>query len=87
MFGYIYQLILVYDALRMKNTIQVIGLVLYNAGILLYAGIQYDQINDAIRTLIRLRFIVENFWHKIEPMLIALPVLMGLFTVVMAFIA
>lgn len=87
MFGYIYQLILVYDALRMKNTIQIIGLVLYNAGILLYAGIQFDQIDDAIKSLIRQKFIVFNFWHTIKPMLIALPVLMGVFTVLFAFIA
>jgi hypothetical protein len=88
MFAYIYQLFLVWDALRMKNTIQVIGLVLYNAGILLYAGIQYDQINDAIRELVDLRFIVhDDFWFEIKPMLIALPILMGFFTFVFAFLA
>jgi hypothetical protein len=87
MFGYIYQLILVYDALRMKNTIQVIGLVLYNAGILLYAGIQFDQIDDAVKSLVAQGNIVDNFWHKIRPMLIALPILMGVFTVILAFIA
>jgi len=89
MFGYIYELILVYDALRMKNTIQVIGIVLYNAGILLYAGIQFDQLRDAIHTLMDLRFIVEDLdmWEKLKPMLIALPILMGFFTVLFAFIA
>lgn len=87
MFGYIYQLILVWDALRMKNTIQVIGLVLYNAGILLYAGIQFDQIDDAIKSLDRQRFIKEHFWGEIKPMLIALPCLMGVYTAVFAFLA
>ena len=51
MFGYIYQLVLVYDALRLKNTIQVIGLCLYNVGILIYAAIQLDQIKDAVNKL------------------------------------
>lgn len=88
MFGFLYQLYLVYDALKNKNTIQVLGLVLYNAGILLYAGIQYDQIEDAIRELVDLNYIVDaSFWGQIKPMLIALPILMGFFTVVFAFIA
>lgn len=89
MFGYIYELVLVYDALRMKNTIQVIGIVLYNAGILLYAGIQYDQLNDAIHSLMDQSFIVldVDMWEKLRPMLIALPILMGFFTVVFAFVA
>jgi len=44
-FGFIYQLALVWDALRLKNTIQVIGLCLYNLGLLIYATVQYDQID------------------------------------------
>lgn len=73
----------------MKNTIQIIGVVLYNAGILLYAGIQYDQLNDAIKSLTINRFIVEDLdmWAKLKPMLIALPALMGVFTVILGFIA
>ncbi|KAF2751612.1 hypothetical protein M011DRAFT_395019 [Sporormia fimetaria CBS 119925] len=88
MFGFIYEILLVWDALRMKNTIQVIGIVLYNAGILLYAGIQYDQIDDAIKELDRkLFFDHPAFWFEIKPMLIALPILMGVFTFIFAFIA
>ena len=34
----------VYDSLRLKNTIQVIGLCLYNVGMLIYSSIQYEQI-------------------------------------------
>lgn len=40
---------LVYDALRLKNTIQIIGLCLYNLGLLIEAAVQYDQIQDAFR--------------------------------------
>ncbi|PSN67088.1 hypothetical protein BS50DRAFT_381701 [Corynespora cassiicola Philippines] len=87
MFGYIYQMLLVYDALRMKNTIQVIGLVLYNLGILIYAGIQFDQIDDAVKTLDRENFIRPHFWEDVKPMLITLPILMAAATIVMAFLA
>lgn len=87
MFGYIYQLLLVYDALKQKNTIQVIGLVLYNAGILVYAGIQYDQIDDAVKSLKAAHFIPDHFWIDVRPMLVALPVLMAVWTLIFAFIA
>lgn len=50
-FGFLYQLVLVYDALRMKNTIQVIGLCIYNLGMLIYAGVQMDQVDEAVEAL------------------------------------
>ncbi|KAF2798401.1 hypothetical protein K505DRAFT_233319 [Melanomma pulvis-pyrius CBS 109.77] len=87
MFGYIYQILLVYDALRLKNTIQVIGLVLYNIGILIYAAIQFEQISEAVAALDKASFIVDHFWIKVKPMLIALPIVMAVMTVVFAFIA
>ena len=88
MFGYIYQLMLVYDALRQKNTIQVIGLVLYNIGILIYASIQFDQIDDAIQVLKNGQWITEpEVWKEIRAELIAEPILMAVATVIFAFIA
>jgi hypothetical protein len=85
MFGYIYQLFLVWDALRLKNTIQVIGLVLYNSGILVYAAIQFDQIKDAADDLNSRAFLRPSFWDEVKPMLIALPVLMAVATILFAF--
>lgn len=88
MFGYIYQLVLVYDALRQKNTIQVIGLVLYNIGILIYASIQFDQIDDAINVLKNGNFITKpDVWKEIRAELVAEPILMAVATVIFAFIA
>ncbi|KAF2496584.1 hypothetical protein BU16DRAFT_336603 [Lophium mytilinum] len=87
MFGYIYQLVLVWDALRMKNTIQVIGLCLYNVGIIIYAAIQMDQIKDATVYLAKERFIQPEFWDEIKPVLIALPCLMALGTLILSFAA
>jgi hypothetical protein len=85
MFGYIYQLWLVWDALRLKNTIQVIGLVIYNMGILVYAAIQYDQIKDAADSLNKSRSVSTEFWVDVKPMLVALPCLMAVATLLFAF--
>lgn len=87
MFGYLYQLFLVWDALRLKNTIQVIGLVMYNVGIMVYAAIQFDQIKDAANALNEQNFIPADFWIDVKPMLIAVPVLMAVATLALSFVA
>jgi hypothetical protein len=87
MFGYIYQLVLVWDALRMKNTIQIIGLCFYNVGIIIYAAIQMDQIKDAANYLREKDMIHPEFWDEIKPILIALPCLMALGTIMLSFAA
>lgn len=87
MFGYLYQLFLVWDALRLKNTIQVIGLVIYNIGIMVYAAIQFDQIRDAAEALNEKSFIPADFWADVQPMLIAVPVLMAVATIAFGFVA
>lgn len=84
MFGYLYQLYLVWDALRLKNTIQIIGLVMYNVGILIYAAIQYDQIRDASNVLNEVSYLPGAFWDKVRVYLIVLPCLMAGFTLLFA---
>src|SRR3954465_6536015 len=68
-FGFLYQLVLVYDSLRLKNTIQVIGLCIYNVGMLIYASIQYDQINKAIEALSAKGWVKAGIpiWPDIQP--------------------
>lgn len=87
-FGFIYQLALVWDALRLKNTIQVIGLCLYNLGLLVYAAVQYDQINDAV-TQLRLKQgqIDPGFGEEVRPLLITVPCVLALGTIAFSFIA
>ncbi|KAF2758638.1 hypothetical protein EJ05DRAFT_360184 [Pseudovirgaria hyperparasitica] len=80
MFGFIYQLLLVYDALRLKNTIQVIGLCVYNMGILVYAAIQIDQLKDNVDRLSEKNILGLNFWSSVKASLIALPILMAVGT-------
>lgn len=71
-FAFLYQLILVWDALRRKNTIQIIGLVGLNVGLFVYGGVQYAQISRVATAR--------------APM-IALPCVIAFFTVGMAYAA
>lgn len=74
----------------MKNTIQVIGLCLYNLGILVYTAIEMDQIQDAVQLLLTETggpAITLDFWQVVKPYLIAVPVVVGVTTIIMSFIA
>ncbi|KAL8758856.1 MAG: hypothetical protein Q9184_003805, partial [Pyrenodesmia sp. 2 TL-2023] len=86
-FGFLFQLLLVYDALRLKNTIQVIGLCIYNLGLLVYAAVQMDQIEEAVTLLNEKKAIDSGVWKAERPYLIAIPCIIGLGTVLMAVIA
>jgi uncharacterized membrane protein YidH (DUF202 family) len=88
-FGFLYQLVLVYDSLRLKNTIQVLGLCCYNGGMLIYASIQYDQVNKAIEALEDQGYIKPDtaVWTNIQPFLVAVPCIIALFTVALSVIA
>lgn len=88
-FGFLYQLVLVYDSLRLKNTIQVIGLCIYNGGMLIYASIQYDQINKAVEQLAEKGYIKPGatVWEDIRPFLLVVPCVIAAFTAGMSFIA
>ncbi len=90
-FGFLYQIVLVYDSLRLQNTIQVIGLCCYNVGLLIYAAVQYHQIQDAILALYLSSpsYIprVDLVWPVIRPYLIAAPVIIALGSAIMSFAA
>lgn len=90
--------ILCYDALRLKNTIQVIGICIFNGAMLVYAAIQMDQIKDANMELQKLgvtqvfraqgdmekKGVLEaNIWPFIQPSLIAIPCVIALSTILM----
>lgn len=86
-FGFIYQIALVYDALRLKNTIQIIGISLYNIGLLIYAAVQMDQIKDAVVALSKLNEINLNVWYSTKPYLIAIPCVLAFGTGCLSVIA
>ncbi|KAI0023760.1 hypothetical protein F4780DRAFT_21490 [Xylariomycetidae sp. FL0641] len=86
--GFVYVVVLVWDALLMKNTIQIIGLCIANLALLVYGGLQIDQIREAIRILnTKQAFEDKNVWAEVAGELIAIPAIIALVTVVLGFIA
>ncbi|KAI1856866.1 uncharacterized protein JN550_013640 [Neoarthrinium moseri] len=81
-FGFLYELVLVWDALRVKNTIQVIGLCIANLALMVYTSIQVDQIQDAI-DILKTKNAVEELgvWMDVKGLLIAIPCIIGVCTV------
>lgn len=86
-FGFIYELVLVYDALRLKNTIQVIGLCACNVGLLIYGAVQAQQIKDAVLQLEKDHNISQKMWPESKPFLVAIPIVVAVGSAVMIFIA
>ncbi|KAK3701642.1 hypothetical protein LTR37_015393 [Vermiconidia calcicola] len=86
-FGFVYQMVLVWDALRLKNTIQVIGICIYNLGMMVYAAVEMDQVKDAVRQLGDGVNIDSGTWTYLEPCLIAAPCVIALGTVLLSIIA
>ena len=87
-FGFIYQLILVWDALRLKNTIQVIGLVVYNLGLLIYGAVQMDQLRDSVLSLFEKQLVKNlDIWYQTKPYLIAVPIFIAVVTILLAICA
>ncbi|KAK9476521.1 hypothetical protein V1514DRAFT_354238 [Lipomyces japonicus] len=93
-FAEVYKLVLSWDALRLKNTIQCIGICLFNTAVLVYAGIQYEQLKQAAEVLSALRLISDSnsyvldgeAWGDIMPFLIAVIAVIGFAGFVMAYI-
>lgn len=91
-FGFLYVLILSWDALRLKNTIQIIGLCLANFALFVYTILQIDQINKSIDMLLEGHVLKQDqasrdVWAVCRPFLIAVPAIVGVITVAMSFIA
>jgi hypothetical protein len=67
---------LVYDALRLKNTIQIIGICLCNVGLLIYGSLQIEQVSlDA------------GLYHETRPVLVAIPVIIAVGSIILGFLA
>jgi hypothetical protein len=84
-FGFLYELYLVWDALRLKNTIQIIGICLYNLGLMIYAAVEIDQLDQAARQLGS--DIDRNSWKYMHPCLIAAPCIIAFCTILLSLIA
>ncbi|KAM4058565.1 putative UPF0658 golgi apparatus membrane protein [Hirsutella rhossiliensis] len=90
-FGFLYELVVVWDALRMKNTIQVIGVCIANLALLVYTAIQVDQIQVALEVLgveaLKAGITPDELWSDVKPFLVAIPAVIALSTVVLMFIS
>lgn len=60
---------------------------MYNGGLLIYAAVQYDQIQDAVGFLLDGSDIDHDIWLDLKPLLIAVPCLIALGTVLMSVVA
>ncbi|QKX53389.1 uncharacterized protein TRUGW13939_00468 [Talaromyces rugulosus] len=86
-FGFVYELVLAYDALRLKNTIQIIGLCICNVGLLIYGAVQIEQIQEAVDLLDGIGALDNDLWDQTKPILIAIPCILGLTSVLMIGVA
>ncbi|KAL2165564.1 hypothetical protein VTH06DRAFT_866 [Thermothelomyces fergusii] len=91
-FGFLYILLLTWDALRLKNTIQIIGLCVANLAIFIYAILQIDQIDKSIARLLKENALKpdkedRNVWALCKPFLITVPIVVGVVTVLMVLLA
>lgn len=82
----------VWDALRLKNTIQIIGVCIANLALMVYTAIQVDQIQMAVRVLGENAALdgtlqSSTLWADLRPFLIAIPAIIALATVIMVFIS
>ncbi|KAI1267697.1 hypothetical protein F5Y18DRAFT_308464 [Xylariaceae sp. FL1019] len=86
--GTVYEIVLTWDALIAKNTIQIIGICIANLALLVYGGLQIDQIHDSITILHDKNALLDfNVWVETRGELIAIPAVIGLTTFILSFIA
>lgn len=90
-FGFLYELVVVWDALRMKNTIQAIGVCISNLALMIYTALQVEQIQVAIEILgdfnaLKVGETSQTVWSDIKPYLVAIPAVIALGSVGMGFI-
>jgi hypothetical protein len=83
-FGLLYQLVLSWDALRLKNTIQIIGLGLYNVGLMIYGAVQIQQIQTAVSNLGAPN---TDVWDAIRPYLVTIPCVLAVTTLLLIGVA
>ncbi|KAL2063938.1 hypothetical protein VTL71DRAFT_4432 [Oculimacula yallundae] len=94
-FAFIYELFIVYDALRLNSMIQVVGLCIYNTLILIYAAVQPLHVKKALNTLSTsfssgLYSLLPpelNTWQRISPVLVTVLVVQAVATTTLIFVA
>lgn len=75
----VFQLALAFDGLRLKNSLQLYGLVMFQVAMLAYAALMPAQLREALEAIGRL-----DVWRIVEGMLIAIPIVLGVSIVMVA---
>jgi hypothetical protein len=88
-FGFLYENWLAWDALTNMNTIQVIGLCIYNLGLMVYSSLQRDQMHDSISALMAIHQLepTEDILHQVSPLLIVVPSMLAAGTVILCLLS
>lgn len=60
---------------------------MYNGGLLIYAAVQYDQIQDAVGFLLASNDISHDIWSDLKPLLVAVPCLLAVGAALMSVVA
>ena len=85
-FALLYELVLSYDALRRKNTFQLMGLCICNLGLFIYGIIQTKEIKDTLNNLAGTVTNGAHLWTEYRVALILVPVVLAVGTIFMSFI-
>ncbi|KAG6911516.1 hypothetical protein DXG01_014590 [Tephrocybe rancida] len=89
----IFELFMAFDALRLRNVIQLLGLLLFHLALMVFAALQVHQTQTALVTLTDCDA-TENYtncggagtlWKSVEPFLIVAPCIIGASWLVMLF--
>lgn len=85
-FALVYELALSYDALKRKNTFQLVGLCLCNFGLFVYGVVQMKEIRETISGLSISEASGNILWKHYQIELILIPVFIGVCTIAMIFV-
>jgi hypothetical protein len=85
-FALLYELALSYDALRRKNTFQLVGLCICNLGLFTYGILQMREIKKTVTEVVADTTRSNNILAMYQIELILVPVFLGLGTAVMTFV-
>ena len=88
-FGLVYQCLLLYDALSKRNTIQLIGLCVYAACLLVYSVLQIDQTRSIVLGSQKIHYILpdDDVWASVRVLVLANATITGLYLLTMCFLS
>ncbi|KAJ5724332.1 hypothetical protein N7488_002367 [Penicillium malachiteum] len=86
LFGLLYELALSYDALRRRNTIQLVGLCFCNLGLTAYGVLQMQEIRPTLESMMADSLIDMRLLHLYRAVLILVPIILAIGTLCMTFL-